>query len=504
MLRNYQLRTLELCRQALMEGKKRVLVALPTGAGKTVIFTEQAKESFYNNKKTLILCRRRSIVAQTDLRICKALGTPDRPVGTLMGSHNYKAFESKIVVSSIDTVYRRLKKEVYRKWLHSFDLVIVDEAHDATSESYINTLTHINKSPKRPNVIGYTATPYHIGSKGHTYWDSCVIPITAEELRDQGYLAPLSIYCPAQIDVKKVSIVRGDYNQKQLYECVNQKKIYGNILETYKKLANGHSALVFCVNKEHSRRVCETFREADYNAEHCDCGTDLKERMRVMDFMKQSVIQNRPFILCNVNIFSTGIDIPEVQVCIQARPTASKVLYIQQVGRILRPHEAKGKAMLIDHGGNALRFGSPYDKHEPNMTNKERQARNHVQPTIGYRCQKCSYYCSTRPAKCPACGYTPPAIIPKESLEELVQMQEKELKSYKEQLYFIRQALIRKGASPDHAYYALHKKHGSKIIQFLPDLNCPRWLRSNIIENERIRGIANARKKESFRGTVYK
>ena len=504
MLRDYQTRTLELCKKAIGEGKKRVLVTLPTGAGKTVIFIEQIKEAFQQGKRVLVLCRRRSIIAQTDLRICGALKRYDRPVGTLMGSTNFRAFQADIVVSSIDTVFRRLRRDSYKKWLHSFDLVIVDEAHDATSNSYAETLTHINKSERMPNIIGYTATPYHIGNKGHVYWDSCIMPITASELRDQGYLAPLAIYSPAHINTKMVQIVRGDFHQSKLYECVNQKQIYGNILDTYKKLADGQSALVFCVNKEHSRRVAETFKAAGYNAEHCDCGTQLEERMRVMAFMRKSVLENKPFILCNVNIFSTGIDIPEVQVCIQARPTASKVLYIQQVGRILRPHETKGKALLIDHGGNALRFGTPYDDHQPDLFNREKGTRVNYEKTVGYRCQRCAYYCSAKQDKCPACGYAPEPVIPKETLQDLVRLEEEQVKKYKQQLYFIRQALMRRGASPDHAFYSLHKQHGSKIIRFLPDLDCPRWLRNTIIENERVRGMANARKKQVFRGTVYK
>ena len=361
------------------------------------------------------------------------------------------------------------------------------------------------KSKSKDVILGYTATPYHIGNKGHVFWDACVMPIKPAELRDEGYLAPITIYSPASIDTKKVAITGGDYNGKQLYECVNTRKIYGKIVDTYKKLASGRSALVFCVNKEHSRKVCEEFKENGFNAEHCDCGTDLTERARVLRFMKQSVKDQKPFILCNVNIFSTGIDIPEVGVCIQARPTASKVLYIQQVGRVLRPHPSKDKALLIDHGGNALRFGSPYDDHNPDLMHKVKWTRKDDQLATGWRCSSCAYFSSKSHSECPSCGHKPELIVPKESVEDLIMLHEESVKKYKKELYFIRQALLNKGKSHDLAYFALHKKHGSKIIEFLVDLNCPHWLRTQIIDHDRLTKRVYETKRSNFgEVSIYK
>ena len=485
-LRDYQQKTIALCRQAYREGHKKILVALPTGAGKTEIFIEQIRTCIENDYRALVLVRRKSIVTQTRKRLQSRLVSP---IGQLMGSTSQGLY-NKCVASSIDTLSRRFSRRHIQDWLKCFNLIIVDEAHDATSSSYQKVLEFVSQQ-EATNVIGYTATPYRIGNKGHTWWSCCIKPTTAAELRDRGYLAPLTIYSPAHIDTRRVTIKRGEYAPGELYECVNQRKIYGNIIETYKKLANGKSALVFCVNKEHSRRVCESFREVGLEAIHCDCGTGVEERKYVLDYLQACVTQGRPFILCNVNVFSTGIDVPAVEVVIQARPTASKVLYIQQVGRALRTFNGKEGALLIDHGGNALRFGSPYDDHEPELTDVARYQKNECEKTIGHRCQSCGYYSSSAPEICPACRtrHADNAIIPKETEESLIRFRDDRISKFKKELYFIRQNLYNKGRSIDFAYHVLYRKHGPFLAPYLKDLDCPdeirRWIEKSIRRGDR-------------------
>ena len=499
-LRDYQLKTIELCKKAYIEGHRKILVALPTGAGKTEIFMHQAKGALAKKRRVLVLVRRKSIVSQTLKRLEKATGTD---IGLVMAKGTRNP-ELPCCVASIDTVSRRLHSNDVKNWIQSFDLVIVDEAHDATSESYQNVLGFIVN--KKVSVLGYTATPYRIGRKGHTWWDCCVKPVTAAELRDAGYLAPITIYSPAHIDTQHVSIRRGEFSNTELYQTVNQRKIYGKIVETYEKLAKGKSALVFCVNKEHSRRVCEAFKQAGYASEHCDCGNTIHERQRVLNYIKnQSMHSNKPFILCNVNIFSTGIDIPSVEVVIQARPTASKVLYIQQVGRALRTFNGKSRALLIDHGANALRFGSPYDDHEPELTDINRVPRQSVERQLGYRCQACGYYSSTAPDVCPGCGHkrAEDAIIPKEVDDPLTLFKCDLTGKFKKELYFIQEALYNKGKSPDFAYYVLHKKHGATVIDYLPELNCPDVIRRQIEKRQLGRDRAAQATRQNIKTQLY-
>ena len=487
------MRTIELCRQAYRDGHRRTLVALPTGAGKTEIFMHQAKTAISRGLKVLILVRRKSIVTQTAERI-------GSNVGVLMGRH-MNGLDAGCVVASIDTIGRRFTKPGTKEFLDSFDLVIVDEAHDTTSNTYQKVLNHIVRLDTVA-VLGYTATPYRIGKKGHGWWECCVKPVKAYELRDEGYLAPLTIYSPANMDIGSVGLSNGDFNNSELYTVVNQRKIYGKIVDTYEKLAKGQSAIVFCVNKEHSRRVCEAFKLRGFEAEHCDCGTDLSERERVLNYLKSTTTtKDKPFILCNVNIFSTGIDVPSVGVVIQARPTASKVLYIQQVGRALRTFNGKGKALLIDHGGNAMRFGSPYDDGLPELTDAKSFSKEQVvNKVLGHRCQACGFFASTPPDVCPGCGHrkAEDMIIPKESEEELALFRGETFKKLKKELYFIKEALYNKGKSADYAYYVLHNKHGDAVIEHLSELDCPDPIRRIITKKQRDLSRIKRRKETSY------
>lgn len=510
MLRGYQIKCLEMCRKAYLDDRRRILVSLPTGSGKTVIFTEQARKCLSKGKRVLVIVRRRSIVIQTVERMqCELL----QKVGIYMSSYTTNE-DAQCVVSSIDTLAARSKRFDVQRYLQDFDLVIVDEAHDTTSDGYKRVLGHIASSQKLPTFIGYTATPYRIGSKGHDWWDCCVIPAYGIDLMNLGYLCPLDIYAPSTIDVKTINVIRGEFSNTQLYDAVNVNKIYGNIIESYKKIADGKSALVFCVNKKHSKNVCERFREAGYAAEHCDCGTSIEERTKVINFMQDCIKKGKPFILCNVNIFSTGIDIPEVGVAIQARPTASKVLYIQQVGRILRPHKSKEKAILIDHGGNCRRFGSPYEKREPEMVSRREKIKETVNKVIGHRCPSCSYFSTVRPDICPSCArdHQSAQKTPKESQDELEMISQAQTPTkakktkiyYKNALYRIKENLLNKNKNPDYAYYILYDKEGEHFLDFIREDGCPHPIMDALMKMHRENPVEVIRDRApTYNGKIY-
>ena len=180
MLRKYQKNTIELCRKAYKNGKRKILVVLPTGAGKTVIFTDQIKTSLKKNKRVLVVVRRRSIVMQTKGRISQDTG---ERTGVFMGVKTTN-ITAPVVVSSIDTIGSRIKKHNVRAWLESFNTIIVDEAHDATSDTYLRMFDVLAKSKSKDVILGYTATPYHIGNKGHVFWDACCLLYTSPSPRD--------------------------------------------------------------------------------------------------------------------------------------------------------------------------------------------------------------------------------------------------------------------------------------------------------------------------------
>lgn len=418
LLRPYQKKAIEDVRASIRAGNKKIMVSLPTGGGKTVIFIEQVMKALSKGGTVLLVMRRRQIVFQTARRLlerCLAnFGPSDEP---LVGMYMGRCKEIKMVtVASVDTLIR--DPSPFKK----VDLVIVDECHDCTSQGYLEVLSKL----KPRYVIGYTATPYRIGRKGHTYWDDVVTPVTASELRQGGYLVPTKIYCPSKPDLSKVAIVNGDYKQDQLAKVMSKAKVYGDLVGHYKRLSSNRPAICFCVTVEHSKAAAEAFNEAGIKAYHIDADTPQKDRDKIVAEFKKRKRSN--FVLCNVNVFSTGVDIPEVKTLILARPTRSLVLYLQQVGRGLRPVEGKKDCLILDHGGNCLRFGSPYQSFTPQLKDAEKNKREKVVNRFK-ECSRCSYLLSLNAKVCTACG----AVI--KSQREVLLEKNHNLVEYKGEVY---------------------------------------------------------------------
>ena len=392
-LRAYQQKCIVDVRKSIKAGNNRVMVFMPTGAGKTVIFIEQIIRAMLKGGTVLVLTRRRQIVIQTARRIVEALKRLDMPTNTvgvyMAGSKDINL----ITVSSIDTVVR--KKDLPFKGV---DVVIVDEAHDCTSDGYVKVLDKL----KCKYVIGYTATPFRIGRKGHKFWQDVVHPVSTAELRDKGFLVPTKIFCPSKPDLSGVNVVNGDYNQAKLHEAMNQTQVYGDIVRHYKKLSDYRPAICFCVNIEHSKAVAEAFNEAGITAFHVDADTPQKERDELIARFKKN--HSSQFVLCNVNVFSTGVDIPHVKTLILARPTKSLVLYLQQIGRGLRPVRGKEDCLILDHAGNCLRFGDPFNTFTPQLEDLEKGERSKDAPSKFKDCRFCHYMLPLSAKVCTACG----------------------------------------------------------------------------------------------------
>lgn len=378
------------------------MVHLPTGAGKTHIFMEQVYKAASKGKSVLVLVRRRQIVFQTARRITERLLKCKEHdfsgmIGIYMGST--KNHGAAVTVASIDTVIKHLGEGMKPEW---YDVIIVDECHDCTSQGYADVLNRVREK----YVIGYTATPYRIGRKGHTFWDEVIKPVTSAELRDQGYLTPVKIYCPSKPDLSKVAVTGGEYNQKELEKVMRVEKLYGDIFEHYKKHAAwkpGHKAkrtLVFCTTVAHSKELAQSFIDNGIEAIHVDADTPQKERDGAIEKFKKS----REIVLCNVNIFSTGVDIPEVECLVLARPTKSLVLYLQQVGRGLRPSEGKAECLILDHAGNCLKFGSPYNDFKAQLKDMEKGERAKKEANVAKECKYCGYMLALTAKTCSECG----------------------------------------------------------------------------------------------------
>ena len=490
-LRPYQLNAIKLIRGAYKETNK-ILVQSPTGSGKTEIIFSIINGYLKNEKKVLFVVRRRQIVFQTVRRIVES-GISN--VGIIMSGKTPSPI-FPVQVCSIDTIHSKIKRRDI-DFIKKFDAIFMDEAHDTTSDSYRSFIWWLEgkehsdyNKPEfldlkvKKDYFGFTATPYRIGKKTHEWWGKCIVVTTPDKLRDLGYLCEAKLYVPLSISTKGVKIENtGDYNQEQLYEAVSKKAVMGKIVDEYIHKGERRPAVCFAVNKKHSIEIAKFFNDLGIEAYHVEDTTSQEDRDFVIRKVKNAFYERKPFVICNVNIFSTGVDIPELCVGIMARPTESRVLWTQQLGRLLRPLKGKDKAVIIDHSGNSLRFGSPFHYHPPEM-GKE----SFDKPSPISICPKCYYYHDKIVSVCEACGTHIKSYLktlrPGEErhiekdesfmMGDYEKLLELEIKDYVHKN--VRYELEVKKKSEKEAWSRAYKKFGVNFLKVAEKVGCPDYV----------------------------
>lgn len=339
-LREYQHEAITQLRTSLAQGNRRPVLQLPTGGGKTVIALEIIRGALVKMKRVLFLAPRRELIYQAANKFV----TNGIDTGIIMAGERRRL--AKVQVASFDTLHSRcIRKESSE--LPEADLVIVDEAHLSVAKTRLDIL---NAYPKAI-VVGLTATPARSDGKGlGVYYDDLVLSWPIPKLIEFGFLSPVRYFAPSKPDLSKLKLgANGDYREKDLGVVMDKASLIGEIVHNWERLAKGKSTVVFCSTKAHSRHVCEQFQLAGYAAEHIDSDTPQDDRTQILNRVKSGETK----ILCNVYIASYGLDIPSLECAVMARPTKSLVLYMQTIGRILRPSPETGKteAIVIDHAG---------------------------------------------------------------------------------------------------------------------------------------------------------
>lgn len=459
MLRDYQQKALDEIRQHIRNGVKKILVWMPTGSGKTVVFSEILKGASAKQKPAAMVTRGRKLVDQCSKRLQRENVTH----GVLMSGHWNVNRAAKVQICSIDTVRSR---EDYPE----ANILIYDEVHYAISKSYLD---FVSKYPGKVH-IGVTATPFTDKSLRHIA-DVIVKPITMQQLIDQGYLVPAVYYAPTSPDVSKVKISKStkDYVVADLEEILNGNDIVGNLVENWKNFGDNRATIVFAVSVAHSKHIAKMYCDAGIPAEHCDAETPEHEREQVLARFESGQTK----IITNVGLWCTGVDIPHVG-CIQmARPTKSYILYIQQAGRGTRTFEGKKDFILLDNAGNVLRHGFITDEPEANLDGKK--IKEAVVPIK--TCPSCFAVFNRFKAQCPSCGYKNPIGKNEREITEangtLIRIEEMpiEAKAYQE---FIRLKKIQKMKKHKRGWiwHQLKLLYGEVIAsKYVPKREVPTW-----------------------------
>lgn len=500
--RLYQEKGLNLLRKAFVDGYKKPLLFMATGSGKSVMFLNIVGNLLKNGKKVCIVVRRKQLVFQTKEHFTKA------QIDSSMMLNTQKGFspEKSLQICSIDTVLNR-----DYSFMREFDFVLVDECHDATSDGYT---TFLNSFSEKTRFIGLTATPFPVGKKIHSFWDCVVKPIEVSELRDLGFLVDASVFVPTDIDLSDLkNDASGDYAKKELSKKMQEMTIVGDIVENYKKYGMNKPAVAFCVDKDHSQLICESFNHQGISAIHCDESTPQKERDDAIKKIKSGEIK----VLCNVNIFSTGVDIPELEVGLMARPTKSECLYIQQVGRILRPYRKCGKcksqydnskncyvcgydkpeyikekAIIIDFGNNSSRHGQPFDVRFAVIKEEDKKEREKKEKPLTKTCKNCFMVYDAKLAACPNCeGVETKERIYKTADGKFVLYDEYE--DVKRTFTQLQKIALETGKKPNWKYFKIYERYKDTAMKYKKEFNIPSW----------IPAIYKKNMEEKLSGTIY-
>ena len=348
-LRPYQERAIDSLRQGVRSGLRRQLLVCPTGGGKTVIAAEMIRRSVSLGKRVAFMVPRRELVGQSTDK----LGRFGIEAGVVMADDPRRNDACLVQVCTVQTLARRIGR------LPPADLIVFDEAHHVSSASCRRILEEYPQAV----VIGLTATPWRSDRRGLAdVFEGVVVAATPRELMDSGALVGYDAFAYYSPDLTGVRSVGGDYHQGTLEVVCNTPTVVGSVVGEYVRHAWGRSAIVFAVTVAHSRALVEAFEAAGASAAHIDYETPRGERERLLAGFASGEIG----VISSVGILTEGFDVPRAEVGILARPTKSLSLYLQMVGRVLRPSPATGKsrALIHDHAGNILRHGFPEDERD--------------------------------------------------------------------------------------------------------------------------------------------
>lgn len=390
-LRAYQHTLFEdICAQ-FAAGHRQVLAVSPTGSGKSPLFIYMALRAIAKGRRVCIMLPRVELLKQ----VCEALG--EFPHGVIRSDVTPVRYHP-LQIASAQTL-------VNRTHLYQFDFIIVDECHHATANTFMKIL---NAYPFA-HVLGVTATPCRTDGRGlrDAGFTALVQGPTVRWLTDAGYLSPARVYAPGGLDVSGVK--RGtEFNRGELEEVTDRPVITGNAIDHYRRYADRQPAIAFCVSVQHAEHVAHGFREAGYSAAAIDGKKTDSERARLIGALGSGALH----VLTSCDLISEGVDVPVVSAGIMLRPTQSRALWMQQMGRCLRPAPGKTHAVILDHAGNSRRLGClPDTEHVWSLDAPPAPRRSEADPdAVTVRvCDRCLASHVARPV-CPYCGYEYPVV----------------------------------------------------------------------------------------------
>lgn len=449
-LRPHQVLGKDLIRKSYAQGNRRIVLGAPCAYGKTKTSVSIAVDAVAKGKKVLFICDRVKLIQQS----IEAFDEENIHIGVIQAYNERYDPKAMIQIASVQTLARRIQ---YR--MPEVDLVIVDECHthykavQAMMDRFNNVL-----------FIGLSGTPFSKGL-GKAYQD-LVVPITAEELMQKGYLTPVEYYGGASVDVTNLKTKRlptggSDFDVNSLAKATEDDKVMtGDVIKNWKAHANGMMTIAFSPSIKHSKYLVEMFNENGIGAVHIDGYMDDEERQMIFKGHEKGEF----LVLSCSQLLSTGYDSPKVQCLVDLYPTKSKILFVQRWGRITRKHEGKDKAIYLDHAGNIQRHGMfpeeivPETLDDGEKNYDEKKLVKEKKESKPKECPKC--HAIMKGIRC-VCGYEYPIQEAIETTPEMLKKMDRYTMDQKMDFYSgLLHIAKTKNYSDGWAYYTYKNKFG--------------------------------------------
>ena len=394
-LREYQQELLEKAESSLAPAKAQVMLQLPTGGGKTHIAGALLKRWLHSGRKAVWLTHRTELADQT-CRMLAGAGVSAITLKTWQSGEEAPSVPNGVVVLMAQTVGRRTKRmEIWGKY-RGGDLLIIDEAHHATADGWERA---IEQWPGR--VIGLTATPWRLSKTegfDHIFSELLHGPQICE-LQTSGWLCRTRVLVPRPGEVILGGSLNsvGEYSESGVEEANKDRPdiLTAGALRFWKFHAAERKTVVYAISQDHGRNLASVFNEAGIQAAVLLSDTPRHERAKAIESFGEGSLR----VLVNVAVATEGFDLPDASCIVITRPTMSLALYLQMVGRGLRPKANEGNCLILDLAGNAETHGLPEEFREWSLSPRGNESDGDA-PVV--RCEKCD---AISPAASHSCSF---------------------------------------------------------------------------------------------------
>jgi DNA repair protein RadD len=381
-LREYQRRAIERARGEFINAARAVLLVAPTGSGKSVIFAEIARQHLARGGRVVVVVHRRELARQAAGHLA-ARGIAN--IRTIVGGRSLGDVNAPVTVAAIQS----LTAKAWRDRLPPATLVIWDECHHIKAPSFMT----VRDAYSSALHIGLTATPQRADrSPLGDVFDSMVVIATVRELTDAGFLVPCEVWGP-----------NGARN-----------KLSADAVDAYLDHGENKRAIVFCANVVHAKECAERLRDAGVASEYVDGTMPTRDRDAALARFASGQTQ----VITNCNLISEGFDVPACKCIVIARGCDSVAMYLQAVGRALRPEPSGETALVIDLRGATHKHGMPDADRQFSLSGEAISTGPGVEPVK--QCKRCGAVYKPVP-HCPRCGAASPMPVAPEVRAEQIQ-----------------------------------------------------------------------------------